>query len=99
MSSPHPSLRWRAGELAATCMANNPPVQRWFMEGGAAPALMALLSDPHPVVATKALLGLSALVRHYQPGLEVSGAGLPGWQQKGGRGGTVKVIAHPLLDC
>lgn len=52
-------------------MANNPPVQRWFMEGGALPHLLALLSDTHPVVVTKALLGLSALVRHYQPGLEV----------------------------
>lgn len=71
MSSPHPSLRWRAAEIAATCMANNPPVQRWFMEGGALPPLLALLADSHPVVVTKALLGLSALVRHYDPGLEV----------------------------
>lgn len=70
MSSPHPSLRWRAAEVAATCMANNPPVQRWFMEGGALAPLLALLSDSHPVVVTKALLGLSALVRHYDPGLE-----------------------------
>jgi len=54
-------------------MANNPPVQRWFMEGGALAPLLALLSDSHPVVVTKALLGLSALVRHYDPGLEVRG--------------------------
>lgn len=71
MSSPHPSLRWRAAEIAATCMANNPPVQRWFMEGGALAPLLALLADSHPVVATKAVLGLSALVRHYDPALEV----------------------------
>lgn len=71
MSSPHPSLRWRAAEVAATCMANNPPVQRWFMEAGVLPPLLALLGDSHPVVATKAVLGLSALVRHYNPGLEV----------------------------
>jgi hsp70-interacting protein len=71
MSSPHPSLRWRAAELAATCMANNPPVQRWFMEGGALAPLLALLADSHPVVVTKAVLGLSALVRHYNLGLEV----------------------------
>eukprot|EP00775_Hariotina_reticulata_P008959 gene8959-9135_t len=70
MSSQHPSLRWRAAEIAATCMANNPPVQRWFMEGGALSPILALLSDPNPVVQTKALLAVSALVRHYQPGLE-----------------------------
>jgi hsp70-interacting protein len=80
MSSPHPSLRWRAAEIAATCMANNPPVQRWFMDGGALVPLLALLADSHPVVVTKAVLGLSALVRHYDPGLEVRGCGLyAGW--------------------
>ncbi|KAI8476191.1 MAG: armadillo-type protein [Monoraphidium minutum] len=70
MRCPHASLRWRAAEVAATCMANNPPVQRWFMDGGAAAPLMALLRDASPVVRTKALLALSALVRHYGPGLE-----------------------------
>jgi hypothetical protein len=55
-------------------MANNPPVQRWFMEGAALAPLLALLADHHPVVATKAVLGLSALVRHYDPALEVGGA-------------------------
>lgn len=57
-------------------MANNPPVQRWFMEAGVLPPLLALLGDSHPVVATKAVLGLSALVRHYNPGLEVRRAGM-----------------------
>lgn len=83
LASPHPSLRWRAAEIAATCMANNPPVQRWFMEGGALPPLLALLADSHPVVVTKALLALSALLRHYEPGLEVrrsSSVGLTGRQ-------------------
>lgn len=70
MSSPHPSLRWRAAEIAATCMANNPPVQRWFMEGGALQHLLQLLSDSNAVVQTKAVLALSALVRHYDQGLE-----------------------------
>jgi hypothetical protein len=45
-------------------------VQRWFMEGGAMPHLLALLQDPQPEVATKGLLATSAMVRHYQPGLE-----------------------------
>jgi hsp70-interacting protein len=70
MSSQHPSLRWRAAEVAATCMANNPPVQRWFMAGGALSHILDLLSDPNVKVQTKALLAVSALVRHYQPGLE-----------------------------
>lgn len=87
LSSPHPSLRWRAAEIAATCMANNPPVQRWFMEGGALPPLLALLADSHPVVVTKALLALSALVRHYEPGLEAFRLG----------GGLNKLLA--LMGC
>jgi hsp70-interacting protein len=69
MRCPYPSLRWRAAEVAATCMAGNPPVQRWFMDGGAAPILMDLLLDADTRVRTKALLALSALVRHYDPGL------------------------------
>jgi len=70
MACAYPSLRWRAAEVAAACMANNPPVQRWFMEGGAAAALMGLLGDADAICRTKALLALSALVRHYDPGLE-----------------------------
>ncbi len=34
------------------------------------PHLLALLQDPQPEVATKGLLATSAMVRHYQPGLE-----------------------------
>jgi hsp70-interacting protein len=87
MSSPHPSLRWRAAEITATCMANNPPVQRWFMEGGALPPLLALLADSYVVVKTKAVLALSALVRHYEPGLEAFRLA----------GGLTKLLA--LLGC
>ena len=29
----HPSLRWRAAEVIATCCANNPPVQVWGKRG------------------------------------------------------------------
>ncbi|KAF8059979.1 RMDN1 [Scenedesmus sp. PABB004] len=69
-SSLHASLRWRAAEIMGTCMANNPPVQRWFADGGALPRLMALLGDGDARVVTKALFALGALVRHYDPGLE-----------------------------
>ncbi|DBA89946.1 TPA: hypothetical protein ACH3X2_004434 [Trebouxia sp. C0005] len=34
----HASIRWRAAEVVATCVQNNPPVQQWFIEG----ALLAL---------------------------------------------------------
>ncbi|KAF6257132.1 armadillo-type protein [Scenedesmus sp. NREL 46B-D3] len=87
MSSPHPSLRWRAAEITATCMANNPPVQRWFMEGGALPPLLGLLADSHVVVRTKAVLALSALVRHFGPALEAFRLA----------GGLTKLLA--LLGC
>lgn len=70
MSNPQPTLRWRAAEVAAICMANNPPVQRWFMEGGALPRLMNMMTDADMTCQTKALLALSAMTRHYNPGLE-----------------------------
>jgi hypothetical protein len=41
------------------------------MDGGALASLLPLLADQHPLVATKAVLGLSALVRHCDPALEV----------------------------
>jgi hsp70-interacting protein len=68
-------------------MANNPPVQRWFMDGGALPPLLGLLADPDVVVRTKAVLALSALVRHYGPGLEAFRLA----------GGLTKLLA--LLGC
>ncbi|GFH22697.1 uncharacterized protein HaLaN_20204, partial [Haematococcus lacustris] len=46
LACPQHSLQWRAAEVAATCMANNPPVQQWFFEGGLLPALMPLLQPP-----------------------------------------------------
>uniref|UniRef100_A0A7S0WF29 Nucleotide exchange factor Fes1 domain-containing protein n=1 Tax=Chlamydomonas leiostraca TaxID=1034604 RepID=A0A7S0WF29_9CHLO len=70
-----PSLRWRAAEVVATCMANNPPVQQWFMQGGVLPRLLRLLDEegagePGASLRTKGLLAVSALVRHNRPGLE-----------------------------
>ena len=70
MSNPAPSIRWRAAEISATCMANNPPVQRWFMEGGALPPLVSMMNDANPTCQAKSLLAISALIRHFQPGLE-----------------------------
>ncbi|EFJ51306.1 hypothetical protein VOLCADRAFT_116527 [Volvox carteri f. nagariensis] len=72
LASPQPSLQWRAAEVVATCVANNPPVQQWFLDGGVLPRLLDLAapSQPHGTVRTKALLALSGLVRHFGPGLE-----------------------------
>jgi hsp70-interacting protein len=70
LACPYPSLRWRAAEVAATCMANNPPVQRAFDAGGAGPALLALLGDADATVRAKGLHALSAMARHYDPGLD-----------------------------
>lgn len=49
----HPSLRWRAAEVVATCCANNPPVQQWFREGGVLPLLIGLTSDEDGTCRTK----------------------------------------------
>lgn len=43
LSSPHASLRWRAAEVIATCVQNNPEVQDAFLEGGVLPALWPLI--------------------------------------------------------
>ena len=65
LASPqHPSLRWRSLEVIATCAANNPPVQDWFREGGVIAAVMSKLDDADKTVRVKALLALSALIRH-----------------------------------
>lgn len=44
---------------------------QWFLEGGVLPRLLPLLSPAStPVEATKALLALSGLIRHYPAGLQ-----------------------------
>ncbi len=45
LRDPHPSLRWHAAEVAATCVQNNPPVQEWFLKAGALPKFARLLAD------------------------------------------------------
>lgn len=69
LGAAHPSLRWRAAEVIATCVANNPPVQKEFLEGGALPCLLVLLSDSNVTVQTKGVLAISSLVRCYPPAL------------------------------
>ncbi|KAK9830004.1 hypothetical protein WJX72_009154 [[Myrmecia] bisecta] len=77
LQNPHPSLRSRAAEVAATCVQSNPPVQDWFMQGGALPKLLELYEDRDPTCRTKALLALSCLLRH-------NAAGLDAFRQGGG---------------
>ncbi|KAG2434467.1 hypothetical protein HYH02_012296 [Chlamydomonas schloesseri] len=80
LESPAPGLRWRAAEVVATCVANNPPVQEWFLEGGVLPKLLALAQPAQPPTCrTKALLAISGLVRHFAPGLAAlrAAGGLP----------------------
>lgn len=53
--------------MVATCVANNPPVQQWFLEGGVMPHLMAGLqgqgtTDDLVLVRVKALLAMSGMV-------------------------------------
>lgn len=71
LQDPHASLRWRAAEVVATCVQNNPPVQQWFMEGGAMPKLLQLMHDEDASCRTKALLALSCLIRLNPLALEV----------------------------
>jgi hsp70-interacting protein len=45
LDSAHPPLRAAAAEVVATCVQNNPPVQQYFLEGGALPRLLRLFGD------------------------------------------------------
>ncbi|GAB4821321.1 hypothetical protein N2152v2_008367 [Parachlorella kessleri] len=69
LQSEHSSLRWRAAEVVATCVQNNPPVQQWFMEGGVLPLLLRLLDDEDVSCQVKGLLALGCLIRGYHPAL------------------------------
>jgi HEAT repeat protein len=55
-----------------------PPAQ-WFMKEAVLPRLLALLDDPDATVRTKAVLAISAIVRHNAPGLQqlLEQGGLP----------------------
>jgi len=81
LRDPRASLRWRAADALAASAANNPPVQRWLLDAGAVPPLMALLdlgaeaaAFPQSSAAdlvrarTKAVHALSAVSRHHDGG-------------------------------
>ena len=46
------------------------PYPQWFLAGGILPRLLALLRDEDPTCRVKAVLALSALMRHHRPALE-----------------------------
>lgn len=71
LQSSHAGIRWRAAEVVATCVQNNPPVQQWFMEGCAMPKLLQLMHDEDGSCRSKALLALSCLIRLNPLALEV----------------------------
>jgi hsp70-interacting protein len=79
LSSPHAELRARAAEVLGTAAQANPPVQDWFLEGGALPAVLGMLGDgksggggdPCPLARQKALFALSCLTRHCDKAVDV----------------------------
>lgn len=69
MHGPHASLRWRAAEVFATCVQNNPDLQASFLHSGAPEAIWQLLDDQAPQCQVKGLLAVSCLVRGHAPAL------------------------------
>jgi hypothetical protein len=63
LQSRHASLRWRAAEVVAACVQNNPPVQALFADHGVLPLLLPLLQDKDATCRAKGLLALSCMVR------------------------------------
>lgn len=70
MSGPHPTLAWRAADVASTCCQNHLEVQQWFHDGGALPVLTQLLTNENATVRAKGLLAISSLVHGYPPALQ-----------------------------
>ena len=48
LESQYAPVRASAAEVVATCVQNNPPVQQFFLDGGALPKLLKLAGDPDP---------------------------------------------------
>jgi hypothetical protein len=65
-----PSLQWRAAEVVANCVQNNPAAQEYFMQAGIMDPLMLLLENDDLMCQIKALLALSCMVREYRPACE-----------------------------
>jgi len=71
LSSEQSSMRWRAADLLAVCVQNNPYCQKAVMEMNILPKLITLLeSDPSDQVKIKALYAISCLTRDFPPAEE-----------------------------
>lgn len=65
LSSEHSSLRWRAADILAVCVQNNPYCQKAAMEMNILPTLTSLLeTDQLDQVRIKALYAISGLTRN-----------------------------------
>lgn len=58
-----PSLQWRAAEIIATCVQNNPSVQEIFLRDGCMSAIWPLLDHDNVTCQIKALLAMSCMIR------------------------------------
>lgn len=70
LESPFPTLQWRAAEVTAICVQNNPPVQQAFMNKGIMLALWPLLDHTNITVQIKSMLAISCMIRGYQVALD-----------------------------
>lgn len=71
LSSEHSSLRWRAADILAVCVQNNPYCQKAAMEMNILPKLTYLLvTDQLNQVRIKALYAISCLTRDFPPAEE-----------------------------
>lgn len=69
LRGPELSLAWRAAEVMATCVQNNPEVQETFLEKQVPQAVLPLVSAAQAIVRVKAWLALSCQVRGHAPSL------------------------------
>lgn len=71
LKSPHAGLRWRAAEVVATVVQNNPACQDMMLEFDVLTVLSELVeSDTDARVRTKALLAIASQVRGHAPSME-----------------------------
>jgi len=64
LSSPHPTIRWRCGELIATISQNNPYCQTHLLSAGVLPVLLKIVeNDVDNQTRIKALYAVSCLIR------------------------------------
>ena len=71
LQSPHAGLRWRAAEVVATVVQNNPACQDMMLGFDVLNVLAAMVeSDADARVRTKALLAIASQVRGHAPSME-----------------------------